>query len=330
MEFSLGHGDLANDGYNFMITGSYQKQQELRATQRDFSASGFDPARGYTSTNNPGSWPGTFLDSNGNEFQSGYPACVGNPLLTTYFGNCAYRVSSATDLLPKSSEASAMVSFIKALPANNTIQLQYFYTQSEVTAWSGPMFYFFPLDQASPYYPTGGTADLRRRRGELRRHGTGSGRWRLCDLDRPRERSLQRQHQCRAAGSLTFAGSNGGWDYTTGINWSKNNNDNRNVGGYPDEKRAGARTRRYLSDLINPFGPAEPAGQALINSSYVNGVYALGEDTRWSVDAHASHPLGDAFNAGNPATFALGASFGGEHFQYATTPYNDVGAPPPA
>ena len=40
-DFILGHGDLASDGYNFMITASYNKQQELRATQRAFSADGF-------------------------------------------------------------------------------------------------------------------------------------------------------------------------------------------------------------------------------------------------------------------------------------------------
>ena len=57
-DFTFGHGDLASDGYNFMITGSYSKQQELRATQRAFSAEGFDPARGIPATNNPGSWPG--------------------------------------------------------------------------------------------------------------------------------------------------------------------------------------------------------------------------------------------------------------------------------
>ena len=75
-----------------------------------------------------------------------------------------------------------------------------------------------------------------------------------------------------------------------------------------------------LSDLINPFGPQSAAGQALINSSYVNGVYALGEDSRWSVDGHASHELGDAFNSGTPATVALGFNVGGDRFSYHTTP----------
>src|SRR6185437_4033610 len=45
-----------------------------------------------------------------------------------------------------------------------------------------------------------------------------------------------------------------------------------------------------------------------------------GSDKLWSVDGHASHELGDAFNAGTPATVAVGFSFGGESFDSATTP----------
>jgi iron complex outermembrane receptor protein len=37
-DVTFGHGDLANDGYNLLITASFSKQQELRATQRGFSA----------------------------------------------------------------------------------------------------------------------------------------------------------------------------------------------------------------------------------------------------------------------------------------------------
>ena len=121
---------------------------------------------------------------------------------------------------------------------------------------------------------------------------------------------------------LTFSGSNGGWDYNTDINYSKNNNDNRNLSGIPDE--AVLAPGGVLSDLINPFGPQSAAGQALINSSYISGVYELGEDTRWSLDGHASHELGDAFNSGTPATVALGFTVNGERFTNATTPYNEL------
>jgi iron complex outermembrane receptor protein len=318
----FGHGDLASDGYNLMITGNYSKQQELRATQRAFSAEGFDPAAGIPNTNNPGSWPGSFADANGNLWQSGYPACVGNPQLTTAFGNCAYRYSAATDLLPESHEASGMVAFTKALPANNQLQVQYFYTQSEVNGYSGPMFYEFQMNPASPYYPKasqltcipsqsvncGQPVDLA---------DGGLAIW--SDPNNSRYGGVLNTAQ-RAL--VTFSGSNAGWDYSTDFNYSQNKNNNRWTGGIPNE--AVLAPGGVLSNLINPFGPQSAAGQALINSSYINGVYQLGEDKRWSVDGHASHPLGDAFNAGTPATFAVGATVNGERYTSTTTAYNTL------
>jgi iron complex outermembrane receptor protein len=323
-DFSFGHGDLASDGYNFMITGSYSKQQELQATQRAFSAQGFNPAGGTTNTNYYGSWPGVVLDANGNIWQSGYPACAGNPQLTRYFGDCSYRYSAATDLLPESHVYSGLVSFTKALPANNQVQLQYFYTQSEVNGYSGPMFYQFGVDPASPYFP---------KASQLTCDNRGSNCGGLApDLTDPIQAAWSDPGNNRYNGNLnveqrvllTFSGSNAGWDYATELNYSKNTNDNRNTGGYPNEEVLAP--GGVVSNLINPFGPQSAAGQALINSSYINGVYAYGKDTRWSVDGHASHPLGDAFNSGTPATVAIGFDVGGERFVYATTPYNDLTA----
>jgi iron complex outermembrane recepter protein len=330
VQFTLGHGDLASDGYNVMVTGSYTKQNELRATYRDFSAAGFSPGGGYTSTNDPGTWPASFIDANGNNWQSGYPGCAGNNYLTTYFGNCAYRYSAATDLLPKSWEASGMVSVTKTLPANNQLQLQYFYTQSQVTAWSGPMFYFFPMSPSSPYYPKasqltcgGGPANCTTATPDLA--GGGDAVW-----TDPNNNRYSGNLNVEQRILLKFSGSNGGWDYDTYFNYSTNNNDNRNLGGYPNEYTTGVPNVGVLapggtlSNLINPFGPQSAAGQALINSSYVSGVYAVGKETRWSVDGDATHELGDAFNSGIPTTVALGFDVGGERFTYATTPYNNL------
>ncbi|MGC1458825.1 MAG: TonB-dependent receptor [Steroidobacteraceae bacterium] len=323
-DFIFGHGDLMNDGYNFMITASYSKQQELRATQRGFSAEGFNPALGVPNTNYYGSWPGVVLDANGNIWQSGYPACAGNPQLTEFFGDCSYRYSAATDLLPESHEISGMVSFTKALPANNQVKLQYFYTQSEVNGYSGPVFYQFGVDPASPYFPTASqlTCDNR---------GATCGGL-APDLTDPIQAAWSPPDNNRYLGNLnveqrfllTFSGSNAGWDYTAELNYSKNTDDNRDTGGIPNE--AMLAPGNVLSDLINPFGPSSAAGVALINSSYSNGVYQLGQDTRWSVDGHVSHELGDAFNSGTPATVALGVDVGGERFAEATTPFNDVTA----
>jgi iron complex outermembrane recepter protein len=321
-DFTFGHGDLASDGYNFLLTGSYSKQQELQATQRGFSAYGFNPAGGVTATNYPGSWPGQVLDANGNIWQSGYPACAGNPQLTTYYGDCSYRYSAATDDLPQSREISGMAEFTKTLPANNQLQIQYFWTQSELNAYAGPMFYFFQMNPASPYFPKASQLTCGR--------GPANCSTATPDLTDTIFAIWSDPLNNRYSGNVntaqrvvvTFSGSNSGWDYSTDLNYSKNTNDDRNTGGYPNE--AVLAPGGVLSTLINPFGPQSAAGQALINSSYINGVYQVGEYTRWSVDGNVSHRLGDAFNSGTPATVAVGATVSGERYTNSTTPYNDL------
>ena len=328
-DFSFGHGDLVNDGYNFMITGSYSKQQELQATQRGFSAQGFNPAAGITPTNYPGSWPGLVEDSDRNLWQSGYPACAGNTQLTTFFGDCSYRYAAATDLLPQSHEISGMASFTKALPANNQVQVQYFWTQSSLTAYSGPMFYDFVMDPASPYFPTAsqlvcdqGAANCSGPPNLTGTSSTGKARAVRAIWTDPNNSRYGGNLNVEQRILVAFSGTNAGWDYGLNFNFSKNHNDNRNVGGIPNEDILAP--GGVLSDLINPFGPQSAAGQALINSSYINGVYQIGEDRRWSVDGHAQHALGDAFNAGTPATVGVGVTASGERFTNATTPYNDL------
>jgi iron complex outermembrane recepter protein len=323
-DITFGHGDLVSDGYNFMVTASYSKQQELRAAQRGFAAYGFDPVRNSTAaTNFPGSWPGIVQDSDGNYYQSGYPTCAGNTELTTAFGDCSYRYSAATDLLPQSHNISGMAEFTKTLPANNQVQLQYFWSQSSVTGYSGPMFYDFAMDPASPYFPTGAGLVCD---GQV----TCGTPLNLSGSPNPVNAIWTDPNNSRFNGSLnveqrillTLSGTNAGWDYTAVLNYSKNHNDNRNTGGYPNEDVLAP--NGVLNPLINPFGPQTAAGQALINSSYINGVYQLGLDSRWSVDLNASHPLGDAFNSGTPATVAFGVNASGEHFTNYTTPYNTL------
>ena len=329
-DFTFGHGDLVNDGYNFMVTASYAKQQELQATQRGFSAYGFDPARNaFAATNFPGSWPGIVQDSDGNLYQSGYPTCAGNTQLTTAFGDCSYRYSAATDLLPQTRKISGMAEFTKALPANNQVQVQYFWSQSSATGYSGPMFYDFAMDPTSPYFPTGAglICDGQVTCGTpLNLSGVNSTTGKAQSVNAiwtdPNNSRYGRGLNVEQRILLTFSGTNAGWDYTAALNYSKNHNDDSWTGGIPNEDVLAP--NGVLSPLINPFGPQSAAGQALINSSYINGVYQLGLDTRWSVDLNASHPLGDAFDAGTPATVAFGGNASGETFRNWTTPYNDL------
>ena len=319
-DLSYGYGNLRKDGYNVLVTGSYNQANEIKATQRAFSAQGFNPADGITATNYPGSWPGNVLDANGNLWQSGYPTCSGNPQLTTYFGDCSYRYSAATDLIPQSDQISGLLQLTKTLPLNNQIKVQYLLAHSEVNAYSGPMFYDFQMNPSSPYFPTASQLTCNR--------GAANCSTATPDLTDPIDAIWTDPNNSRYSGAynleqrllLTFSGNNAGWDYSTDFNWSKNLNGNRNTAGYPNE--ALLAPGGVLSNLINPFGPQSAAGQALIDSSYINGTFQTGTYTRWSFDGNASHELGDAFNAGTPATLAVGFTMSTEQYVNSTTPYN--------
>jgi iron complex outermembrane receptor protein len=222
-----------------------------------------------------------------------------------------------------------MAEFTKTLPANNQVQLQYFWSQSSETGYSGPMFYDFAMDPTSPYFPTGAglICDGQVTCGTpLNLSGVNSTTGKAQPVNAiwtdPNNSRYNGYLNVEQRILLTFSGTNAGWDYSAALNYSKNHNDGRNTGGYPNEDVLAP--NGVLSPLINPFGPQSAAGQALIDSSYINGVYQLGLETRWSVDLTASHALGDAFNAGTPATVAFGANASGETFKNYTTPYNDL------
>ena len=324
LSFTWGHGSLARDGYNFMITGSYSKQQELKAQQRSFAATGYNPAQGLENLNGPfGPWPGSYLDAQNNLWQVGYPTCAGNPFLTTQPGYCAYEYSAAVDLIPASSELSGLMSFTKSLPDNNTLRLQYFYTRSKVTTWGGPITYGFAMTPAADptYYPTasqstclfnvnggpcGGAPDLTSASG-ITAFWTDPNNNRYSNDLNTEQRVL-----------LTFAGDNDGWSYATTFNYSVNENTAGVTEGYPNE--AMLAPNGVLSNLINPFGPQSSAGQNLINSSYLNGVYANGTLQHWSIGGHARHRLGDAFYKGHPAELAIGVNARVDRINFASTP----------
>ena len=332
-DLTYGIGNLASDGYNLMITGNYTQQKELTASQRSFAATGYNPQQGLGSNiNGPtGPWPGSFTDTAGNLWQTGYPDCAGNPHLARLGGSCEYLYSAAVDLVPEQSTESGLVAFTKTLPGNNTLTIQYFFARSDLQTWGGPQEYsFYMTPTADPtYYPTAAGATCVNGPGGSgpctgptpNFSGTPSGGvpgqivagW--TDVTNNRFFGNVNTEQ-RALG--TFAGSNWGWDYSTSFDWSQNKGTQQVRGGEANYQTLAP--GGILSNLINPFGPQSAAGQAFINSSYVNGDLEVGRLTLYDLNGHASHPLGDLFNAGRPAQFALGFDFKDEQISNIPTP----------
>jgi iron complex outermembrane receptor protein len=335
VDLSYGIGNLASDGYNFMITANYSQQKELTATQRPFSSTGYNPALGLANLNGPyAPSPGSYQDgnpaANGGPglWQVGYPKCAGNPLLAATNGSCQYLYSAVVDLIPKSSSESALVAFTKALPGNNTLSVQYFYSRFDLDLWTGPQSYNFSVSPASPYYPTaanstcvGGCSTATPVLG-----GPITAGW-----TDPANNRYFGNINTEQRGLVTFAGANGGWDYLTSFDWSANKGVQQVRGG--EANYAIIAPGNNLSNLINPFGPQSAAGQALINSAYTNGNLEVGTLSLYSLNGHASHPLGDLFDAGRPAQFAVGFDVRDEQIsdiptQLATTLYTATYFPP--
>ena len=315
VDFSYGHGDLDTDGYNFMITANYSHQDELTASQRPFASTGYNPAQGLSNLNGPTApAPGSYTDANGNLYQTNYPGCGGVAHVIAVGGSCQLEYSAVVDLIPRTTSESALVSFTKTLPGNNTLNLQYFINRFVLETWGGPASYNFGMTPANnpTYFPTAANS-------------TGVGTTAAPDLNDPITAGWTDPGNNRYGGNVnteqrflaTLSGSNFGWDYATAVDWSQNKGVQKEFGG--EANFAILAPGNLLNSAINPFGPQSAAGQAVINSSYMSGDLEVGTLTLASLNGHANHALGDAFDAGRPAQFAIGFDIRDESISNNTT-----------
>jgi iron complex outermembrane receptor protein len=324
VDLSFGKGNLETDGYNFMVNGSFSQQKELTAAERPFTTA-FNPQLNLNTFNGPfGPSPGSYTDGNGDLYQVGYPQCAGNPHLAAVAGSCQYVYTAAVDLTPKTKSESGLVSFTKTIPGNNTLSVQYFYSRFDVQTWGGPQEYGFLMNPTSPFYPTaaqstcvftpctpGGPAlgadpTDPKKTGQIQVGWTDPANNRFFGNINTEQRAL-----------VTFAGSNAGWDYSTSFDWSQNKGVQQVRGG--EANYATLAPNNVLSDLINPFGPQTAAGQAFINGAYMNGDLEVGKLSSYGLNGHASHALGDLFDAGRPAQVAVGFDYRDEQISSVPT-----------
>ncbi|MDY0746801.1 TonB-dependent receptor [Paucibacter sp. R3-3] len=322
-DIAYGIGDLASDGYNLMGTLSYTKQKELRALQRGFAQRGGGDNAYYTA-------PASYRDSTGNLFSVDYPDCgkssgVNTSYLNTANGYCGYQYTNATDLLPTSSVTSGMLQLTKALDADNTLKLQYFATRSKVQTWGGAYSYDVNMSPTfnSAYFPTAARSTPNTAFFSTPATATPNLN---SDIDvlwtDPDNNRYQGDRATEQRFLANLTGSHGDWDYQANLNYSQNVSTVFLAGGYPDTdllmETDPASGNQYLNRLINPFGPQTAAGQAVIDNAYKSGNLATARLRMWDVNASASRPVGDWFNAG-AATLAVGVGFRGERIRSATT-----------
>ncbi|MDB5911276.1 MAG: hypothetical protein JWP34_5393 [Massilia sp.] len=313
---SFGKGDLANDGWNVFGVLDHQEQNAIGGTQRPFNTR--FPGGLSSSTS-----PANYYQGN----NSGNPAAAGcgspNLIPSGDGTSCTMTTSSFVDYIPKTERTTALLKGTFRINENHQFGLEYMATQSKVSSQIAPVPYggliqnrLRPDGSLNPYYPGNSTAFAPNipldptfddgKGGAGAQPGFVHVKWR--DLPNGPRADENTNTQQRLIASLT--GVVAGWDYDGAFSYNENKVQ-ENLRGYSD---GGIISAGVLNGVINPFGPQDAAGDALIASAALDGNVMNAKGSTTGIDLHASRELGDWLGVGHSAALAIGTEAHHETF----------------
>ena len=298
---SGGVGDLNKDKFNIFGVIDFQDSETLRSTQRPGVGGSFIPAINLdvgSSNTNPANFRRLNAAGNatGPRFNPSVPAC--NPPATIFSPTsfvgaraCFYDYMQDTEIFPASTRKSALARGQYALSNEHTLFAEFTHTETETNYRISPLTVTnlnYPAN--GRFYPTA-TATLAGTTGPLRLN------WRLSDAG-------GRTNDIEATSERVLVGAKGmlaGWDYDTAFNYSTSEVNDRYVNGYVLTAPFNA---AFATGNINPFGPQDAAGQALIDATKISDNARASKGTTKSFDLRGSRPIFAL--AGGDAALALG------------------------
>jgi iron complex outermembrane receptor protein len=318
LNFAIGFGHPARDGYNVFASLAYQKQQSLRAIDRDFARTAYRPDIGLNGLSGV-TFPANIADRPNqrilNPAESAGCAPPSNvPFRPFPFRTpaCGYDAATAIDLLPEVERASALLRgtwragpgvdvFAEALLGWNRFEAQN--SPMPVIPVGNP---FGPpiYPAGGPFYPTafaaanGLSGDL-----VLAYLATELG---------PRFNTTTSDVQRYVVGA---EGQRAGWDFNLAAVYSTNRQELAYGGSWLNLSKFIAAMR---TGLINPWGPSGPEGLALLGSTAYNGTPQTAHGSTSLVNAFASREI-KLLPAG-PLSLALGTEARQERLSYEWDP----------
>jgi iron complex outermembrane receptor protein len=299
---SGGTGDLAKDGFNVFAVIDFQSNGGLRTTQRPGIGSSFIPEINLD-VGSSNTYPANFRrtrssgSATGSRFNPSAPKC--NPPAsiyapTSFVGStaCYYDYMQDTEIFPEADRKSALLRGQFALSPDVTLFGEYTWSETET------IYRISPLTITNLNYPTTG-------RYYPTAYATANGvttpirlGWRLTEAgNRTNEVNAESQRFVFGA-----KGSVAGWDFDTAYNHAKSDVVDAYVNGYVQTSTFDAAA---LSGNINPFGPSDAAGLALLASTKINDKARNSSGTTKTFDIKASRPI--FATAGGEAALAIGA-----------------------
>lgn len=300
---SWGFGDLEEDRFNVFGVVSHDKQQSLKAEDRDYTYN-YQPGRGLDYSSGIAS-PANY--SQGANASNPLAASGCNaPGLISRSGICRQSLWSYLDLVPETEKTSFFGKASGKLADEHTVSLEYFWARNLNRTQIGPgLLQGLQVQPGTPFYPGNGITP-------------GPTQFAL-DPTQPvdvnwRESEVgPRKHEDDNVGQrllLTFEGTLAGWDYNVGAAYNQNKVTNTIKSGYVDDRVVASGIN---TGVINPFGPQTAAGSALLGASGVDGDYGSAVGRVKSIDGRISRDIGDWFGAG-PSALALGGEYRKEDF----------------
>ncbi|ELX10850.1 TonB-dependent receptor [Janthinobacterium sp. HH01] len=317
---TAGTGDVAKDGYNVFAVVDVQRTDALSTSQRKFIGNLQIPERlphllsGYTSPANirlTGAQR-DYLQEQGftingkpitnKTINPSIPGCSApaNLYLPAGIGGvdaCTYNYMGDTELYPKSDKVNFLSRGVLQLNANNQLfaevalsrsKTQYVASSARVNAQINykriPALAKYDLmsEEASADDDVAGDVELRIR---------------LNDAGR-RTSELTSESQRFVVG---LTGSANGFDYDVALNHSVNTIKDKDTHGYLLKDKL---LQGIYDGVINPFGPSDAAGRALLDSIQVNDDVRHARGVMDSIDFKVSHAVGTL--AGGEAALAVG------------------------
>ena len=279
---SLGFGDPAKERYNLFAIVDHQKDGELAARDRSFSATAYRPQDGLNRTSSS-TFPGNISLGNNRFANPAAPACTDFTVFV--HGGCAYDYARQSDDLAPSQRTSVLArgtlrigtsheAFAEILYETHTALYRISATPVSNLTTNGVVEIDVPT--TSPYYP----------------QGLGL----VGDITDVRYRTVSlgpRTSQSRSVNERALAGLKGnlaGWDYDGAIAIAASRAKYSYVSnsGYVDSV---ALANAFATGLINPFADSGPAGDALLASTQVQGLARTATGVTRTVDAHASRDV---------------------------------------
>ncbi len=304
LSLSGGKGNISKDGYNFFGVIDFQNTKPLRSIERDWIGSSFQPdinldvsssnsypanARKPRATDNRGT---------GTLYNPSAPTC--NPPATVYAPGsfvgskaCLYDYMYDTEIFPASNRVSLLSRAQIAVNAETNLFAELLHNVTTTNYRISPPTVSAnrtrPLYPASgKYYPTG-----------LIPGYNGP----LAVNFRPQEAGGRTNDVVATADRLVFGakGTMGAWDYDSALNYSINKVVDSYVDGYFKTSLFNA---AFATGKINPFGPSDVEGKALLASTKISDPARDSRGTTTSWDLKASREI--FAMAGGNAGLAVG------------------------